>query len=61
MQYSFRLPSALIERIERRVERENAAQPGRNLTRADIVRELLHEALDASERKNLKSKRRRKR
>lgn len=57
---SFRLPGVLVERIERRMERENAAQPGRDLTRADVVRELLHEALDAYERKTGTPKRRRK-
>jgi hypothetical protein len=47
----FRLPAALVKRLDRHAERLRANQPGLRVTRGDVVRMLLMQALDAAERK----------
>ena len=46
-----RLPSDLVDRIDARAEELREAMPGAKLSRADIVRVLLTQALDAADRK----------
>lgn len=48
-QQAFRLPESLIARIDRHVERLRRAAPGVEIGRADVVRFLLVQALDAEE------------
>ncbi|MCC6526088.1 MAG: hypothetical protein IT373_25800 [Polyangiaceae bacterium] len=45
-QTAFRLPTALLERLDGYAERLRAEQPGITITRADVVRLLLTRALD---------------
>lgn len=45
-QFSFRLPSALIDRVERCADEMRSK--GLEVTRADVVRLLLNHALDAT-------------
>ena len=42
-----RFPQELLQRIERYTERLNRERPGLTVTRADVVRLLVHERLDA--------------
>lgn len=49
-QLSFRLPVELVERIDRHLEREQARHPAWNITRADVVRDLLVRAVELAER-----------
>ena len=52
VQTAFRLPMAVMSRIDRTVETEQkAAGSVRKVTRSELVRELLTEALDAREKK----------
>lgn len=46
-QFSFRLPEALIDRVERCVEELQST--GLEVTRAEVVRLLLRHALDATQ------------
>jgi hypothetical protein len=48
-QVAFRLPEALIERLDRHADRLSAAHPGLEFTRVDAVRTLLTLALDEIE------------
>jgi len=48
-QVAFRFPDALVERLDRHVERMKAATPGIDFSRADAVRSLLTRALDEVE------------
>ncbi len=45
-QFSFRLPGALVDRVEQCMER--LQETGLEVTRADVVRLLLKHALDAT-------------
>jgi hypothetical protein len=45
-QFSFRLPEALVERVEHCADEMRAG--GLDVTRADVVRLLLNHALDAT-------------
>ena len=45
-QFSFRLPEALVERVEHCAQ--EMRQSGLDVTRADVVRLLLNHALDAT-------------
>lgn len=47
----FRLPGTLIKRLDRHAERLMSAHAGLRVTRGDVVRMLLTQALDAAERK----------
>jgi hypothetical protein len=40
-----RADSALIEGLDKIVHAEESAHPGRTITRADVIRELLHEGI----------------
>lgn len=42
-----RLPQALLDRIDERVRDELARRPGVRVSRADVVREILHAGLAA--------------
>jgi Arc/MetJ-type ribon-helix-helix transcriptional regulator len=44
-QVAFRLPSALVEKIDAQVEDWSATRPGVRVTRADVVRALLVQGL----------------
>ena len=44
-QVAFRLPSALVEKIDAQVEDWSASRPGVRVTRADVVRALLVQGL----------------
>lgn len=46
----FRLPAALVRRLDRHAERLAKAQPGLRITRADVVRMLLERGLSAAEK-----------
>lgn len=48
-QYAFRLPPALMARVDRHVLRMNGDNPGLEFSRADAVRSLLTRALDQLE------------
>jgi len=48
-QVAFRLPLEMVERLDRQVKRERVARPGYNVSRTDIVRTMLGQALDAAE------------
>lgn len=48
-QIAVRLPADLLERIEAHAELLRARHPGLSLSRADVVRSLLAEALAAAE------------
>ena len=49
-QVAVRLPEGLLRRVDRHVERLTAQTPlGISVTRADAIRVLLHEALEAVE------------
>ena len=48
-QVAFRLPTNLVERLDRHLERVRARTPGIGITRADVVRNLLSVALDREE------------
>jgi hypothetical protein len=53
-QVAFRLPDALLARLDRHAERLSKQHPGLEFTRVDVVRTLLTRALDdieAGERK----------
>ena len=56
VQIGFRFPKALIERIDRHTELLREERPGMTVSRADVVRILLIEALDR--RENVSSKKR---
>jgi hypothetical protein len=43
--YAFRLPAALVARLDRYRERLQAERPETKVTRADALRKLLDEAL----------------
>jgi len=45
-QVAVRFPKDLLERLERYAERLNKERPGLGVTRADVVRVLVHERLD---------------
>ena len=60
VQISFRVPPTLIERLDGWAERRSREVPGRTVARADVMRELLSEALDRLDEES-KSKPRRKR
>lgn len=45
----FRLPAALVRRLDRHAARLRQEQPGLRVTRADALRLLLTEALDREE------------
>jgi len=47
---AFRFPRALTKRLDAHAERLRRAQPGVEVTRADVVRLLLGRSLDAVER-----------
>lgn len=51
----FRLPSALVERLDRHAERLRRRHPGLEATRADALRLLLTEALDREEARHGKA------
>ena len=55
-QFSFRLPEALVERVEHCAH--EIRQHGLDVTRADVVRLLLKHALDATQCKTELSRRR---
>ncbi len=40
-----RLPSEVVEALDRRVVRQQAAQPWATVTRSDVIRQLLYQAL----------------
>lgn len=40
-----RVPSALLEALEREAVRQRAERPGQRITRADVVRTFLYEKL----------------
>lgn len=44
-----RFPEALVSRIDRQLQREQARRPGMKTSRADVIRTLLFEALEARE------------
>jgi hypothetical protein len=58
-QVAFRLPKALIKRVDAYAARLEAAQPGMKVTRTDAVRVLLVRALDAAEQRRPRIKPRR--
>lgn len=60
VQISFRVPPGLIERLDGWAERRSQEVPGRTVARADVMRELLSEALDRLDEES-KPKPRRKR
>ncbi len=47
VQLAFRLPAALVARVDVYAKRLNGATPGLDVTRTDAVRSLLVQALDA--------------
>jgi hypothetical protein len=51
-----RLPDDLLQRIDRYLERINRDTPGLNLKRADAIRTLLTQALDAIEKPQKRGK-----
>ena len=51
VQLAFRLPGALVARVDAYAKRLNAATPGLDVTRTDAVRALLTQALDRVEGK----------
>ena len=46
-QVGVRFPADLLERLERYTERLKRERPGLSVSRADVVRMLVHERLDA--------------
>lgn len=44
-----RVPQSLLDGLDRLMERKRKAEPGRNLTRADLVRMLLFQAIALDE------------
>lgn len=48
-QTAFRLPTLLLERLDRYAERLRLEQPGLTISRADVVRLLLTRGLDQLE------------
>jgi len=48
-QVAFRLPSALVEKIDAQVEDWSASRPGVRVTRADVVRALLVQGLTGND------------
>jgi predicted DNA-binding protein len=46
VQAGFRLPEKMMERIDRELELSKTESPGLRLTRADVVRELIEQALN---------------
>lgn len=48
-QVAFRLPKALVARLDAYAARLEEEQPGMSFTRTDVVRVLLTKALDATE------------
>jgi hypothetical protein len=48
-QVAFRLPTDLVERLDRHLERVRLRTPGIGITRADVVRNLLSVGLDREE------------
>jgi hypothetical protein len=55
-QTAFRLPSALIAKLDRIAERLTAERPGIPITRADVVRMLLTRAVEEEEGRHGKAK-----
>ena len=51
----FRLPAALVKRLDQHAERLRWLHPGLEATRADALRLLLTEALDRAEAKHGKT------
>lgn len=45
----FRLPPAMVKRLDQHAERIRKAQPGLRATRSDALRMLVNEALDRAE------------
>jgi hypothetical protein len=56
-QVAFRLPTALIKRLDEHVERMKRLAPGIAFTRADAVRSLLTVSLDTAEAAEAEGKR----
>jgi hypothetical protein len=44
-----RFPGALVKRIDKQLQREQERRPGMKTSRADMIRTLLFEALEARE------------
>ena len=51
-QITVRFPEDLLERLESYTERLNKERPGLGVTRADVVRVLVHERLDQIDRED---------
>ena len=49
--YTFRLAPSLVGRLDAHADRLSAATPGLTISRADALRIILANALDAAERK----------
>lgn len=50
-QTAFRLPVALVKRLDAHVQKLKKEQPGLDVTRADVVRMLLTRQLDREEKR----------
>ncbi len=60
VQVGFRFPETVLSRLDESLERERGEQPGRDLTRADLVRQFVLDGLDRSEARGVQSKGRKK-
>jgi metal-responsive CopG/Arc/MetJ family transcriptional regulator len=50
--FGMKMPQALIDRIDRHVERFKRANAGLSVTRSSVIRMLLHSALETAEGKH---------
>jgi len=56
VQVAVRFPIDLVDRVERYREALNKERPGLSLSRADVIRVLVHERLDSLDQEARKAK-----